>query len=420
MERVASSAGPVTELVAAVRHRDPQRLVSALAPDVVLEIPPLHLKLTGREEVLGGIGRVLDAFTDLTYRTGSRYLAPGVVTDEALVSGTQTGTFLGSPPGPEVASLHMRVIARHDGTAVLSLTIYPDVASLRALGGGTARYIDLTVDHVDVASPMVSALRASMADPGERLIVGTSREKRAPTPLGAVRPAAPAAPPSGAKAAKAKPKAPVPRNVRRRRGLIAGTAMLVVAIVTVAWVTVSALRTSSGPASVPVRAQTTTIHSPAATPSPATEKTDAARTTPRAAAASGSASSLAPPPTFDAAKNEFTFASDLLFDTNSSTLTPKAQAELQVVIARVLTDHRFGVIQVAGYTDSTGGTAFNLRLSRNRAKAVATALTRKLRGYGVRVQSRGFGEAHAVADNRTKKGQGLNRRVTVTVPPPKP
>jgi len=69
-------------------------------------------------------------------------------------------------------------------------------------------------------------------------------------------------------------------------------------------------------------------------------------------------------------------------------------------------------IRAGGFTDNTGSTGHNQRLSENRAKAVTAYLESK----GVpadRMSAKGFGEdpKYFVGDNATEEGKALNRRV---------
>jgi outer membrane protein OmpA-like peptidoglycan-associated protein len=67
---------------------------------------------------------------------------------------------------------------------------------------------------------------------------------------------------------------------------------------------------------------------------------------------------------------------------------------------------------VSGYTDSQGAEAANLRLSKRRAKKVADSLVAA--GISMdRITHEGYGETNPVADNLTKEGRELNRRVQV-------
>lgn len=70
---------------------------------------------------------------------------------------------------------------------------------------------------------------------------------------------------------------------------------------------------------------------------------------------------------------------------------------------------------VDGYTDSVGSETYNQKLSQERADAVRNALVDT---YGVeanRVQAVGHGENDPIADNATKEGRAMNRRVDATV-----
>ena len=70
---------------------------------------------------------------------------------------------------------------------------------------------------------------------------------------------------------------------------------------------------------------------------------------------------------------------------------------------------------VEGHTDSVGNDAYNQNLSERRAGAVRDVLVNQ---YGVdanRVNAVGYGEAHPVADNATREGRAVNRRVEAAV-----
>jgi len=109
-------------------------------------------------------------------------------------------------------------------------------------------------------------------------------------------------------------------------------------------------------------------------------------------------------------------ASDVLFATDSATLSPKAQAVLGRAAADVKAAGGAGSMQVIGYTDDTGSTAHNVDLSRRRAAAVAAAIKPML-GAGVQLTTSGKGEADPVAPNTTDEGRALNRRVSVVFAP---
>lgn len=72
------------------------------------------------------------------------------------------------------------------------------------------------------------------------------------------------------------------------------------------------------------------------------------------------------------------------------------------------------VVDLEGYTDSTGDATYNVQLSQRRVEAVRRFLVEK----GVelhRLNSIGLGPARPVADNKTKAGRDQNRRVAIRV-----
>jgi OOP family OmpA-OmpF porin len=66
--------------------------------------------------------------------------------------------------------------------------------------------------------------------------------------------------------------------------------------------------------------------------------------------------------------------------------------------------------ELVGYTDSIGTDKYNQKLSEKRSAAVKAQLEKE--GVAAdRLSASGKGEADAVADNKTKEGRWLNRRV---------
>jgi outer membrane protein OmpA-like peptidoglycan-associated protein len=74
------------------------------------------------------------------------------------------------------------------------------------------------------------------------------------------------------------------------------------------------------------------------------------------------------------------------------------------------------VIEISGYTDSTGDDTYNQTLSERRAGSVGTYF----KSQGVvpgRVVTKGYGERNPVADNATPAGREQNRRVELRLVP---
>ena len=106
---------------------------------------------------------------------------------------------------------------------------------------------------------------------------------------------------------------------------------------------------------------------------------------------------------------------DILFASGSSQLNPKAR-DLLKAMAAVLKRYGSTHIDVEGYTDTAGGAALNLRLSQQRAKAVADILLAE----GVeppRITTKGFGESFPRVPTRDGVSEPRNRRVEITLAP---
>jgi outer membrane protein OmpA-like peptidoglycan-associated protein len=102
----------------------------------------------------------------------------------------------------------------------------------------------------------------------------------------------------------------------------------------------------------------------------------------------------------------------VLFAVNQSTLTADAKAQLEELAKTANGLDRY-VIEVQGFTDKTGSASINDRLSEQRAQEVARFLASE---YKIPVRSialLGEGYAQPVADDKTREGRKLNRRVEI-------
>jgi outer membrane protein OmpA-like peptidoglycan-associated protein len=101
------------------------------------------------------------------------------------------------------------------------------------------------------------------------------------------------------------------------------------------------------------------------------------------------------------------------FDTNKSTLTSTAKANLDKLV-KVFNDYPDTNIVVYGFTDNTGTVELNQKLSENRANAVKTYLSSK--GiFESRFTITGMGIADPVSTNDTPEGRAQNRRVEFAI-----
>ena len=102
-----------------------------------------------------------------------------------------------------------------------------------------------------------------------------------------------------------------------------------------------------------------------------------------------------------------------LFKTGSYVLNKSTAVGLNRV-ADWIKEHPDIKVEIAGYTDSVGSDANNLKLSQLRAKSVYTYLVGK-GCNGKKLSYKGYGEADPVADNDTAEGRAANRRVELHV-----
>jgi OmpA-OmpF porin, OOP family len=103
----------------------------------------------------------------------------------------------------------------------------------------------------------------------------------------------------------------------------------------------------------------------------------------------------------------------LLFDTGKATLQPQSQEQIGN-IAAILKAYPNVKIRIGGYTDNTGDAAMNVTLSQARADSVMAQLA-QLGVDAARMEAKGYGEEHPVADNTTEEGRQKNRRISLHV-----
>jgi len=97
------------------------------------------------------------------------------------------------------------------------------------------------------------------------------------------------------------------------------------------------------------------------------------------------------------------------FGPGSATLLPESEQSLQEAL-RYLEAEPHLRVEIGGHTDSQGRARTNLRLSRDRARAVMDWLIE----HGVdrrRLTIRGYGSTQPVAPNDTAEGRARNRRI---------
>lgn len=98
--------------------------------------------------------------------------------------------------------------------------------------------------------------------------------------------------------------------------------------------------------------------------------------------------------------------SDQFFATNSYRISKSGQARLRDFFNQANATSYI----ITGHTDSRASDAYNMRLSLNRANAVAKVA----QGTGARIADvRGYGERQPAASNSTAAGMAKNRRVEI-------
>jgi outer membrane protein OmpA-like peptidoglycan-associated protein len=100
------------------------------------------------------------------------------------------------------------------------------------------------------------------------------------------------------------------------------------------------------------------------------------------------------------------------FEPGSSSFATGSGAAL-LKLARLLTAFPSTRIRIEGHTDNTGPESVNLRLSRQRAQAVASYLSSR----GVadnRLIAKGYGSTQPIDDNFTDAGRARNRRIEIS------
>ncbi len=104
----------------------------------------------------------------------------------------------------------------------------------------------------------------------------------------------------------------------------------------------------------------------------------------------------------------------VLFKVGRYNLTDEDKQQLDAFAQTANSMKRY-VIQVQGFTDSTGSKQYNLSLSQHRADAVVRYLTENDKIPLIWIRYLGYGEDMPAADNDSRDGRQQNRRVVVTV-----
>ena len=102
------------------------------------------------------------------------------------------------------------------------------------------------------------------------------------------------------------------------------------------------------------------------------------------------------------------------FEFDKSRLTPLGRRVLDEAAQKMKDDPRLSV-EVEGHTDSIGTELYNLGLGKRRAEVVKGYLVLRHQVDPQRMTALSYGESRPIADNRTREGRALNRRVEFKV-----
>lgn len=104
----------------------------------------------------------------------------------------------------------------------------------------------------------------------------------------------------------------------------------------------------------------------------------------------------------------------VFFDTNKSNIKDQYKPEIAKV-AEKLGEYPNATAKIEGHTDNTGPRKLNERLSLARADSVKNALVTEYNVDAARLSTQGFAFDQPIADNKTKEGRAMNRRVFATI-----
>jgi outer membrane protein OmpA-like peptidoglycan-associated protein len=103
------------------------------------------------------------------------------------------------------------------------------------------------------------------------------------------------------------------------------------------------------------------------------------------------------------------------FTSGMATLPDETRSRLDALVTQLKAEPQGNYIEIAGYTDNVGTSAFNEHLGRERAEAVKRYLYEQHQVPLHKINVISFGEGNPVASNTTRAGRAQNRRVVVRV-----
>lgn len=115
----------------------------------------------------------------------------------------------------------------------------------------------------------------------------------------------------------------------------------------------------------------------------------------------------------EAKVGELIVLNNIYFEVGKAVLNTSSSTDLLKLI-QFLKDNPLTKLEIQGYTDNTGNTLLNKKLSEKRAYSVVNYLVRN--GIDkIRLSSKGFGALQPISSNDTAEGMSKNRRVEMKV-----
>jgi outer membrane protein OmpA-like peptidoglycan-associated protein len=103
------------------------------------------------------------------------------------------------------------------------------------------------------------------------------------------------------------------------------------------------------------------------------------------------------------------------FKFGKSDLPDEAKASIDKVVNQLKAEPNGAFLEIAGYTDSVGGTVVNERIGLERAEHVKRYLFEQHQIPLHKMNVISYGEANPVASNKTSEGRAQNRRIVIRV-----
>jgi peptidoglycan-associated lipoprotein len=103
------------------------------------------------------------------------------------------------------------------------------------------------------------------------------------------------------------------------------------------------------------------------------------------------------------------------FKFGKAELPDEAKANIDKLVTQLKTEPNGAYLEIAGYTDSVGGTGLNERIGLERAEHVKRYLFEQHQIPLHKMNVISYGEANPVASNKTAVGRAQNRRIVIRV-----